>query len=105
MDKLTELTIRQAKPKLKQYKLFDGGGMFLLVHPNGSKYWRMKFNFEDKSKLASFGVWPETSLKDARGKIREKLRKEKEKKEFMNWINNLRKKSVIVIKEDVLSGI
>ena len=31
MDKLTELTIRQAKPKLKQYKLFDGGGMFLLV--------------------------------------------------------------------------
>jgi parvulin-like peptidyl-prolyl isomerase len=45
------------------------------------------------------------SLKDARGKIREKLRKEKEKKEFMNWINNLRKKSVIVIKEDVLSGI
>ena len=46
MDKLTEITIRQAKPKLKQYKLFDGGGMFLLVHPNGSKYWRMKFNFE-----------------------------------------------------------
>ena len=45
------------------------------------------------------------SLKDARGKIREKLRKEKEKKEFMNWINYLRKKSVIVIKEDVLSGI
>ena len=44
MDKLTEITIRQAKPKLKQYKLFDGGGMFLLVHPNGSKYWRMKFN-------------------------------------------------------------
>ena len=33
MDKLTEITIRQAKPKLKQYKLFDGGGMFLLVHP------------------------------------------------------------------------
>ncbi|MEC9069766.1 MAG: Arm DNA-binding domain-containing protein, partial [SAR324 cluster bacterium] len=42
MDKLTEITIRQAKPKLKQYKLFDGGGMFLLVHPNSSKYWRMK---------------------------------------------------------------
>ena len=45
------------------------------------------------------------SLKDARGKIMEKLRKEKENKEFMNWIDNLRKKSVIVIKEDVLSGI
>lgn len=62
MDKLTELTIRQAKPKSKQYKLFDGGGMFLLLHPNGSKYWRMKFNFEDKSKLASFGIWPEISF-------------------------------------------
>ena len=45
------------------------------------------------------------SLKDAKGKIREKLKKEKEKKEFMNWINHLRGKSVIVIKEDVLSGI
>jgi len=42
MNDLTELTIKQAKPKTKQYKLFDGGGMFLLVHPNGSKYWRMK---------------------------------------------------------------
>lgn len=45
------------------------------------------------------------NLKDASGKIREKLRKEKEKKEFINWVNNLREKSVIVIKEDVLSGI
>jgi parvulin-like peptidyl-prolyl isomerase len=45
------------------------------------------------------------SLKDAKGKIREKLKKEKEKKQFMNWINHLRGKSVIVIKEDVLSGI
>ena len=66
MDNLTELTIKQAKPGIKQYKLFDGGGMFLLVHPNGSKYWRMKFSFESKSKLASFGVWPDVSLKDAR---------------------------------------
>ena len=68
MDNLTELTIKQAKPGIKQYKLFDGGGMFLLVHPNGSKYWRMKFSFESKSKLASFGVWPDVSLKDAREK-------------------------------------
>jgi len=68
MDNLTELTIKQAKPGIKQYKLFDGGGMFLLVHPNGSKYWRMKFSFERKSKLASFGVWPDVSLKDAREK-------------------------------------
>jgi integrase len=75
MDKLTEITIRQAKPKLKQYKLFDGGGMFLLVHPNGSKYWRMKFNFEGKSKSASFGIWPDISLKEARGKRYEAKKK------------------------------
>jgi integrase len=75
MDRLTEITIRQAKPKLKQYKLFDGGGMFLLVHPNGSKYWRMKFNFEGKSKSASFGIWPDISLKEARGKRYEAKKK------------------------------
>ena len=75
MDKLTEITIRQAKPKLKQYKLFDGGGMFLLVHPNGSKYWRMKFNFEGKSKSASFGIWPDISLKEAREKRYEAKKK------------------------------
>ena len=86
MDKLTELTIRQAKPKLKQYKLFDGGGMFLLVHPNGSKYWRMKFNFEDKSKLASFGVWPDVSLKEAREKRYE------EKKKIKDGINPIEEK-------------
>ena len=75
MDKLTEITIRQAQPKLKQYKLFDGGGMFLLVHPNGSKYWRMKFKFEGKSKLASFGIWPDISLKEARGERYEAKKK------------------------------
>ena len=89
MDKLTELTIRQAKPKLKQYKLFDGGGMFLLVHPNGSKYWRMKFNFEDKSKLASFGVWPDVSLKEARDK---RYEAKKEIKDGINPIEEKRKK-------------
>ena len=65
MDKLTELTIRQAKPKLKQYKLFDGGGMFLLVHPNGSKYWQLQYWFDGKQKILSLGVWPNISLKEA----------------------------------------
>jgi len=66
MNKLTELSIKQHKSKKKQYKVFDGGGMYLLVHPNGSKYWRMNFKFEGKSKLLSFGVWPEVSLREAR---------------------------------------
>ncbi len=102
MDKLTELTIRQAKPKLKQYKLFDGGGMFLLVHPNGSKYWRMKFNFEDKSKLASFGVWPDVSLKEAREKRYEEKKKikdginpiEEKRKERQDYLDRVHKEKI-----------
>ena len=66
MNKLTENSIRKAKILEKQYKIYDGDGMFLLIHPNGSKYWRMKYTFDDKSKLASFGVWPSVSLKEAR---------------------------------------
>ena len=66
MNNLTEGSIRKAEILEKQYKIYDGGGMFLLIHPNGSKYWRMKYTFNGKSKLASFGVWPRISLKQAR---------------------------------------
>ena len=66
MNKLTESSIRKAEILQKQYKIYDGDGMFLLIHPNGSKYWRMKYTFDGKSKLASFGVWPGISLKEAR---------------------------------------
>ena len=66
MNKLTENSIRKAQILEKQYKIYDGDGMFLLIHPNGSKYWRMKYTFDGKSKLASFGVWPGVSLKQAR---------------------------------------
>ena len=66
MNKLTENSIRKAEIREKHYKIYDGGGMFLLVHTNGSKYWRMKYTFDGKNKLASFGVWPGISLKEAR---------------------------------------
>ena len=67
---LTDLQIRQAKQKENQYKLNDGNGLYLLIHLNGSKYWRMKYRFDDKEKTLSFGVWPEVSLKDAREMLR-----------------------------------
>ena len=66
MNKLTENVVREAVIREKQYKIYDGDGMFLLVHTNGSKYWRMKYTFDGKSKLASFGVWPGISLREAR---------------------------------------
>lgn len=63
---LTDTAIRNAKPSEKAVKLSDEKGLFLLVHPNGSKYWRMKYRFGGKEKMLAFGVYPDTSLKDAR---------------------------------------
>lgn len=63
---LSDVTIRTAKPKAKQYKLADEKGLFLLVHPNGSKYWRQKYRFDGREKLLALGVYPETGLSQAR---------------------------------------
>jgi len=67
-NRLTELSIKQAKPKDKQYKLTDGQRMYLRVYPNGSKYRQLQYWFEGKQKILSLGVWPEVSLKQAREK-------------------------------------
>jgi integrase len=63
---LSELQVRKAKPAEQPYRLADGKGLYLQVMPNGSRYWRMKYRFDGKEKLASFGVYPEVSLADAR---------------------------------------
>ena len=65
---LTELQVKQAKPKDKDYKLSDGKGMFLHVTKTGSKYWRLKYRhpLTKKERLLALGVYPETSLKKAR---------------------------------------
>ncbi len=39
--KLTARQVETSKPKDKPYKLADGGGLYLLVNPNGSRYWRL----------------------------------------------------------------
>ena len=65
-NKLTELTVRQAKPPGKVRKLSDGGGMHLLLHPNGSKYWRLDYRLSGKQQTLALGVWPNVSLKEAR---------------------------------------
>lgn len=73
--KLTDVAVKQAKAKDKQYKMSDGGGMYLLVTPSGKKYWRMKYYIKGKEKLASLGVYPDISLVEARN-IRAKLRQD-----------------------------
>ncbi|WP_145481945.1 tyrosine-type recombinase/integrase [Yersinia rohdei] len=71
---LTDVKIRPAKPDEKPYKLADSGNMFLLVHPNGSRYWRLRYRFLGKEKTLALGVYPEVSLSEAREK-RDEARK------------------------------
>jgi integrase len=63
---LTDIQPRTAKPKDKPYKLADGGGLFLLINPDGSKYWRMAYRFAGAQRLLAFGKYPDVSLADAR---------------------------------------
>jgi len=63
---LTDVKVRNAKPKNKQYKLFDFDGLFLLVSHAGGKWWRFKYRFGGKEKLMSLGTYPEVSLSQAR---------------------------------------
>jgi len=65
---LTDTTCRTAKPRDKSYKLSDEKGMYLEVMPNSSKYWRLKFRIAGKEKRLALGVYPETSLAEARAK-------------------------------------
>jgi integrase len=74
--KLSDIQCRTAKPKEKPYKMPDGAGLYLLVNPNGSKYWRMKYRYQGvdektgeakrREKLLSFGTYPLVTLADAR---------------------------------------
>jgi integrase len=65
---LTDTTIKNAKPQDKAYKIADEKGMYLLVNPNGSKYFRLKYRFGGKEKSLALGVYPDTTLKQAREK-------------------------------------
>ena len=63
---LTAPAVSNAAPAPKSYRLADGGGMYLEVMPNGSKYWRLKYRFAGKEKRLALGVYPKMSLAEAR---------------------------------------
>jgi len=65
---LTDTKVRTIKPTKKPLKLFDGGGLFLLVTPTGGKLWNFKYRFEGKEKKLAFGGYPDVSLLEARQK-------------------------------------
>ena len=74
MSKLTELAIKKAKPEAKDYKMADGGGLYLLAKTTGSKCWRLKYRINGKEKLLAIGVYPDVTLSEARDR-REQARK------------------------------
>jgi len=68
---LTDIQVKSAKAKDKDYKLTDGEGMFLLVASSGGKRWRFKYRFDGKEKLLALGIYPDISLIEARAKRHE----------------------------------
>ena len=66
MGKLTATAVRQAKGQAKPVKLADGGGLYLLVKPDGHRYWRYDYRYAGKRKTLALGVCPDISLADAR---------------------------------------
>lgn len=68
---LTDKAIQNAKATDKPRRLFDGGGLHVLVNPDGTKYWRLKFLYGGKEKRIGLGVYPEVGLADARVKAAE----------------------------------
>lgn len=63
---LTDITIKCAEIKIKDYKISDSGGLYVLVKTNGSKYWRLKYRMAGKEKVLALGVYPEVKLFEAR---------------------------------------
>lgn len=71
---LTANAVKHAKPREKPYKLSDRDGLYLLVKPSGSRYWRMNYRFNGEQRTVSFGRWPEILLTDAREMLLETRR-------------------------------
>jgi integrase len=63
---LTDTQVKQAQAKEKPYRLSDAKGLYVEIHPNGSKYWRLKYRFAGKEKRLALGVYPKVTLKLAR---------------------------------------
>ena len=63
---LTEVTLRNLKPKVKPYTVNDFDGLCICVDPIGSKFWHFRFSWQGKQPRISLGKYPEVSLKEAR---------------------------------------
>ena len=72
---LKDMQVRALKPRARVYKVGDEHGLYIEVHPNGSKLWRLKYSHLGKDKRIAFGRYPEVGLAEAREKRDEARRK------------------------------
>lgn len=63
---LTDVAIRNAKPRAKPYKMGDAFGLFVLIQPSGGKLWRFKYRFDGREKKLAIGTYPVIGLAEAR---------------------------------------
>src|SRR6185295_1345203 len=63
---LVDSQIKRARPHAKVYTLRDGGGLHVIVHPNGKKYFQLRYSFGGRARLMQLGPWPRVSLEQAR---------------------------------------
>lgn len=63
---LNDIKVKSLKPESKIKIHQDGSGLRLLIHPNGSKYWQLRYTFDGKQKIMAIGLYPVVSLLEAR---------------------------------------
>ncbi len=68
---LTDVAVRQAQSRERDYKLSDGGGLYLLVKTNGTKCWRYDYRYGGKRKTLAIGTYPVITLKTSRQTLAE----------------------------------
>ena len=68
---LSDAKIRTLRPKEKAYKVYDDRGLYMVVNPNGSRWWRFKYKYDGKERGISLGVYPDVTLAYAREQLQE----------------------------------
>ena len=72
---ISDTAIKAAKPRTdKPYKIYDDKGMYIYIHTNGSKYFRLDYRFDGKRKTLALGVYPKVTLSEAREKRNDALK-------------------------------
>jgi Arm DNA-binding domain len=59
---LTDVTVRQVRPKEKEYRLSDERGLLVVVRPNGAEWWRLRYRFQGRHQMISLGIYPRCLL-------------------------------------------